>query len=106
MFFSAHTPLNVRDAILACLKIKHSEQVGKYLGLPMLWGRLKLASLAIVRDKIGLKLQGWKQKLLSFAGREALIKAVANAIATYPITCFLFTKRSCMEIDELISQFW
>lgn len=60
IFFSANTPSKIKDSVSACLGITYSDQVGKYLGLPVIWGRSKAAALAVVSDKIGLKLQGWK----------------------------------------------
>lgn len=85
--------MRVKNEVSASLGIRYFDQTGKYLGLLVIWGRSKVAALAFVRDKIGVKLQGWKQHLLSFAGREVLIKAVANAIPTYPMYCFLFPKK-------------
>lgn len=35
-----------------------------------------------------------------------MIKAVANSIPTYPMTCFLFPKKACKDIDSLVSKFW
>ncbi|KAK4254083.1 hypothetical protein QN277_009512 [Acacia crassicarpa] len=106
LYFSANTPTEVKERVAACLGVTYTDSAGKYLGLPTIWGRSKAGALAFVRDKIGLKLKGWKQKLLTFAGRETLIKAVANSIPTYPMTCFLFPKKSCIEIDRLVSRFW
>ena len=49
-----------------------------YLGLPTLVGRgKKKAFHNILLDQVGRKIAGWKGKLLSTAGREILIKAVA-----------------------------
>lgn len=70
VFFLVNTFARARNLILACLGIKYFDQVGKYLRLLVIWGRSKSVALAFVRERIGLKLQGWKQKLLSFAGRE------------------------------------
>lgn len=75
-------------------------------GLPILWGRSKSEALAFVRDRVKSKVQGWKHALLSHGGREVLIKAVANAIPTYSMSCFLFPKKTCGELDSIISNFW
>ena len=54
--------------------IKHHE---KYLGLPLLVGRNKKNNFNSIKDKLRKKLAGWKEKLLSKAGKEVLIKALA-----------------------------
>ena len=48
-----------------------------YLGLPSLIGRSKTNSFAQLKGKVAKKLSRWKEKLLSVAGKEVLIKAVA-----------------------------
>ena len=99
IFFSANTPISVKEGISNWLGVKYSNQIGRYLGLPVIWGRSKATTLVVVRDKIGRKLQGWTQKLLTFVRREILIKSIAKSILTYPMTCFLFPKKSCVEIE-------
>ena len=49
----------------------------KHLGLPSLVGRNKKNTFMEVKAKLAKKLAGWKEKLLSKAGKEVLIKAVA-----------------------------
>ncbi|CAL5382148.1 unnamed protein product [Camellia sinensis] len=51
-------------------------------------------------------MQGWKLKLLSHAGREILIKAVVQAIPSYVMACFIFSKNFCAKLNSLISKFW
>ena len=54
--------------------IKHHE---KYLGLLSLVGRNKKNTFNSIKDKLRKKLAGWKEKLLSKAEKEVLIKALA-----------------------------
>jgi hypothetical protein len=51
-------------------------------------------------------LEGWKEKLLSKAGKEILIKAVAQAIPVYAMACFDLTKSLCDDISSMIGRYW
>lgn len=35
-----------------------------------------------------------------------MIKAVVNAIPTFPMLCFKFSIKSCEDLDSLVSNFW
>ena len=48
----------------------------------------------------------FKEKLLSKFGKEILIKAVAQAIPTYSISCFKILDALCEEMTSLIRNFW
>ena len=77
----------------------------KYLGLPSLVGRNKKNTFKEVKTKLANKLAGWKEKLLSTAGKEFLIKAVAQAIPTYTISCFKISNSLCDEMTSVIRNF-
>ena len=66
----------------------HDSWHSKYLGLPSIIGKSKTQVFAKVKDRVAKKLAGWKGKLLSIGGREILIKAVAQAVPTYTMSCF------------------
>ncbi|KAI5317842.1 hypothetical protein L3X38_037549 [Prunus dulcis] len=83
-----------------------TDDPGHYLGLPTMWGRSKKDALSFVKDRLLCKVQGWKQGLLSQAGRETLSKSVALAIPTYPMSIFLFPKGFCGELDGILANFW
>ena len=61
-------------------------QYEKYLSLLAFVGRAKKQSFVYIKERIWKKLQGWKEKLLSQAGREILIKSVIQAIPTYSMS--------------------
>ncbi|BBH03133.1 Ribonuclease H-like superfamily protein [Prunus dulcis] len=94
LFFSPNTPASISTQLGAILGMTMVDDPGKYLGLPTMWGRSKKEALQFVKEKLLRKLSRWKQSLLSQAGREVLIKAVAQAVPNYPMGVFLFPKRS------------
>ena len=78
------------------------KQHQKYLDLPSLVGRNKKASFSAIKDKLSKKLAGWKGKLFSKVGKEVLIKAVAQAIPTYTMSCFKISDSLCDELTSMI----
>ncbi|XP_074301323.1 putative mitochondrial protein AtMg00310 [Silene latifolia] len=82
------------------------ENQDKYLGLPTMVSHSKKVISSVVRDKISKKLQGWRGMLLFKAGREVLIKAVAQSIPTYAMSVFKLPVNFCDELRSLVSSFW
>ena len=78
----------------------------KYLGLPSLIGRSKKQIFNEVKERVGKKLMGWKEKMLSIGGSEILIKAVAQAIPTYTMRFFLLPKGLYEDIKRMMRNFW
>ena len=66
----------MQNQIQQLLGVPAIRQYEKYLGLPTLVGHAKKQSFVYIRERVWRKLQGWKEKLLSQAGREVLIKVV------------------------------
>ena len=78
----------------------------KYLGLPPLVGRGKRKAFSRIKDQVGRKIAGWKGNLLSNAGREILIKAVAQATPTYTMSVFKLPDSLCKELNPMMGNFW
>lgn len=85
VFFSPNTPEDLQRELGTILGMSIVTDPGKYLGLPTLWGRSKSEALNFVKERLLRKIGGWKQGLLSQAGRDILIKSVAQAVPTYPM---------------------
>lgn len=81
------------------LGVQEVKQFEKYLGLPTLMGRNKKASLRFIKERVWTKLQGWKEQLLSQAGREIFLKAVVQAIPTFAMSCFKVPITLCNDIE-------
>ena len=106
LFFSGNTPKEIRDEIKLRFGAQVNRQHEKYLGLPSLVGRNKKNTFKEIKEKFAKKLAGWKEKLLSKAGKEVLIKAVTQAIPTYSMSYFKIPDSLCEEITSLIRNFW
>ena len=76
------------------------------MGLPSFIGWKKKESFDNTKQRVWKKLQGWEGKLLSQARREVLIKAVAQALPTYIMSCFKLPIGLCHEIEALIKKFF
>ena len=83
--------------------VQHHE---KYLGLPPLVGRGKRKAFNQIKDHVGRKIASWKGKLLSYAGKEILIKEVAQATPMYTMSCFKLPDTLCKELNSLMGNFW
>jgi len=64
----------------------------KYLGVPLVKGRFKIAYFNGIVDKILCRINGWKSNHLSAGGRIVLIKHVLSSIPLYTIACTAIPK--------------
>ena len=88
VFFSKATLEERKLEIIDPLGVSEVREYEKYLGISVVVRRNKKASLNFIKERVWNKLQGWKEKLLSQAGREALLKAVVQAIPIFAMSCF------------------
>ena len=78
----------------------------KYLRLPSIIWKSKSQVFAEIKDRVAKKLASWKGKLLSIGGREILIKAIAQAVPTYTMSCFQLPKTLCKDLENMMRNFW
>jgi hypothetical protein len=105
-FFSKGTRARTKSAVLNVLGIPRESQNQRYLGLPVHLGPSKSKEFEYLKEKVWRRIEGWKERLLSKAGKEISIKAVAQAIPTYAMSCFDLTKKLCDEISSMINRYW
>jgi hypothetical protein len=106
VMFSRNTNERHKSEVLSILNITTEARIEKYLGLPIYMGRSKSKTFAYLKDRVWKRIQGWREKLVSKAGKEILIKAVAQAIPSYAMSCFDLTKTLCDEIGAMICRYW
>ena len=106
MYFSRNTPTPIKKAI--CEELGNLKEAinGKYLGLPMAIGRTKNQVFGYIKSAVTNKLKRWRNKMLSLAGEEVLIKSVIQAMPNYAMACFKLPKGLCRDICKSIANFW
>ncbi|XP_058776904.1 uncharacterized protein LOC131651249 [Vicia villosa] len=104
--FSQNVLDDVKERIHNRMQVKTVMRHSKYLGLPIILGRSKKEIFSMVIDRVWKKIKGWKEKYLSRSGKEILIKAVAQAIPSYVMSCFRLPAGVCHEIESMLAKFW
>ena len=105
-FFNKAVNVERRQEISDFLGVPEVKEYEKYLGLLAVVGRNKKERLRYIKERVWNKIQGWREKLLSQAGREILLKAVVQAIPSFAMSCFKLPLSLCNEIEAMVRKFY
>lgn len=100
--FSRNVEMVTRHSIINTLGVGQVQKHLKYLRLPLVFGNSKSEFFKYLIERIWQKVLGWKEKLLSYAGKVTLIKSILMAIPLYPMMCFRIPKSVCKRITTII----
>ena len=106
LFFSRNIDEQFEEAIKVALNVLVIQHCEKYLGLPSFVGWNKTACFTQIKERIWARMQGWKEKLLSQAGKEVMIKVVVQSIPTYSMSVFKLLVGLCKDLETMIRKFW
>ena len=106
LFFSKNTDEESQEVIKQSLGVPAIQHYEKYLGLPSFVGKNKKACFTLVMERIWAQMMGWKEKLLSQAGKEVMIKVVIQSIPAYSMSVFRFPTSLCKDIEAMIRKLW
>lgn len=106
LYFSPNVNEGLRASIKSILGIHVVFRLSRYLGLLSTISYNHLDIFSPIVKRIGQQVAGWKEKLFSFAGKEVLIKSVAQAIPTYTLSLFQLLEVTIRDIHWLFSKFW
>jgi hypothetical protein len=76
VFFSRNLSRATQEDLSNIMGVKHVLGTGTYLGLPSMVGRSKKETFAFIKDRIWRKINSWRSRPLSRAGKEVMIKSV------------------------------
>nr|XP_048331296.1 uncharacterized protein LOC125422892 [Ziziphus jujuba var. spinosa] len=104
-FFSRNVQGSMKANIKDLLNIKELLKEAKYLGNPLFLGKNKSRDFEELKNHLEAKLQDWKAKLLSQAGKLVLVKSVVTEMPIYTMSAHKLPLKWCRHIDSLASRF-
>jgi hypothetical protein len=105
VFFSKNTPESQTTTLSHALGVHVTQDLGMYLGAPMIHQRISKQSFAYLLDKMRKKLSGWKAKTLSFAGRVTLAQTSLVNIPGYVLQCTPIPVSVCEDVEQICRNF-
>uniref|UniRef100_A0A803QBY8 Reverse transcriptase domain-containing protein n=1 Tax=Cannabis sativa TaxID=3483 RepID=A0A803QBY8_CANSA len=106
VFFSPKVGREARKEISENLGISALLHKEKYLGNPLLVSIRKREEFSFLKSKVLRRLEGWKAKCLSQAGRLTLAQSVLQSIPCYTMSTFRIPITICKELDSIMARFW
>ncbi|KAI9111538.1 hypothetical protein K1719_017228 [Acacia pycnantha] len=104
-FFSRNINFNSALELSDDLGIGITEDLRKYLGVPLLHSRAtKLTYFPIIQNA-RKRTAGWKSRFLTMAGQTLLIKVVLSALPTYQMQTILLPKGVLKELEKISRTF-
>ena len=85
--------------------VSHPLNIGRYLGLPSLIGKKNKMVFNHLKERVWKRVQGWRNRPLSRAGREVLIKSAAQSIPVYYMNTFMLPTSILDEIQKILNSF-
>jgi hypothetical protein len=106
VFFSRNLSMAAQEDLSNIMGVKHVLGTSNYLGLPSMVGRSKKSTFAYVKDRIWKRINSWRGRTLSKAGKEVVIKSVLQSIPSYVMSVYLIPEATIKEIERMFNSFW
>ena len=105
LFCSPNMPKDEQENLARHLQVHLVQNPNKYLGLNFKQRGNRIIEFQYLFEKLHSKLQGWKTKLLSQAGRT-LISSVLQTLPLYTFSCYKVPETVCNKMDSIVRAFW
>ncbi|GJX00618.1 putative RNA-directed DNA polymerase [Tanacetum coccineum] len=96
---------HIKLAILQILPFAEGHLPVKYLGVPLVSSRLVFRDCKELIEKVECRINDWKNKSLSIAGRLQLIQSVISSMNVYWASMFILPTRVLLDIEQLMRGF-
>ncbi|GLT46247.1 hypothetical protein SLA2020_200180 [Shorea laevis] len=105
IFFSKNVPSSLRGEICSIMGFMQKDTIGKYLGIPISPKRPCKQDFSFILEKVRAKLEGWKARYFSLAGRITLINSVMASIPLFYMQSIMLPSSILSELDKISRDF-
>jgi hypothetical protein len=106
ILFNAKQEQIIMEGVKEKLNVHRITFEAKYLGLLTPEGRMKAGKFSNITDRVVKKCSAWDERNLSSAGKDTLIKSVAQAIPVYVMSIFILPGQINEALTRSIRRFW
>ncbi|GJW01885.1 RNA-directed DNA polymerase, eukaryota, reverse transcriptase zinc-binding domain protein [Tanacetum coccineum] len=100
--FFGNVAEQVKQQILQILPFKVGKLPVTYLGVPLITKQISANDCKCLIDKINARVNNWKNRMLSYAGRLQLIASVLASMHVYWASVFSLPKIVIKDIDKIL----
>jgi hypothetical protein len=104
--FNENQDTTIMEEVKEQLNVPRTTFEAKYLGLPTPEGRMKAEKFRAITERLIKRCNAWDERNLSSAGKERLIKSIAQAIPVYVMSIFILPGRVHEALTRCIRRFW
>ena len=94
-----------REALTSFTSIRMVSELGNYLGVPLISGRVKNSLFNPVLNKLQTRLASWKSNLLNKAGRVCLAQSILSSIPIHIMQSLWLPQGIYHEIEKVTRTF-
>ncbi|OMO92659.1 reverse transcriptase [Corchorus olitorius] len=100
LWMSPNVPIDKARSLSRSCGIPLASELGTYLGVPIIHGRVSKVTYKHVIDKVLRRLDNWKGKVLNYAGRKTLIQSTLNSLPIYTMQTAMLPVSVCDRLDQ------
>ena len=105
LYFAPSTSAYLRQQVKCILNVKSAKGPSKYLGMPLINGRVTKHLFNDLISKIDAKLNVWYIRFLSMAGKTVLLNSTLQSMPFYSMAAKLYLKIFSMKLTAKCSIF-
>ncbi|GJV05024.1 uncharacterized protein Tco_1338593 [Tanacetum coccineum] len=103
--FFCNVVSHVKASILHLMPFDEGTLPIKYLGVPLISSRLRYRDCKVLVERVQNRINDWKNKYLSFAGRLQLVMSVLSSMHGYWASVFILPATIIHETEQLMCGF-
>nr|GEY38104.1 RNA-directed DNA polymerase, eukaryota, reverse transcriptase zinc-binding domain protein [Tanacetum cinerariifolium] len=103
--FFGNVEESIKNEILEIMPFKIGKLPVSYLGVPLITKQIGINECKCLIDKVKIKVNNWKNRMLYYAGRLQLVASVLTSMQVYWASVFILPKTVIKDIDRLLKGF-